>query len=499
MVKYGERAPVLAEALRPSRGQKPAAAAVSSPDGSQYPPMTNLDSAVAAEHFGRRVVWASALLGWLLVGLLSVGFLRHWHRRERRVMEDQAFSLVYALANTLRTMGGPVARSELGVQDVFDQIVATPSISGIALLSAEAAVSSGVGVPIDRLAAANEAPKGALFLEHDILVWDTVNVGACGRSSPGRYGGRRGREGGAALPARPEVASKARLFVSLPLLTLHARWRRDTLVVALFCGVTLAATLALVRLWGLSRRSLADAARLRLAAEETRALQEMNLVAAGLAHEIKNPLSVVRGTAQHLAEHSDDAQEAALAADAIVQEIDRVSSRINELLLFAKPRAPLLAAVSITDLCAELNLLLTDELADAGLTLRAPASSPVVWADREQLRQVLFNLLHNALRFAPHSGIVDVQVCPAAAGSVTLTVCDAGPGVPETAREAVFAPYYTTSPDGSGLGLAIVQRICRAHGWRVTCLKRAGGAAFEISGLAAASGSSAAPSAKGTA
>jgi signal transduction histidine kinase len=71
--------------------------------------------------------------------------------------------------------------------------------------------------------------------------------------------------------------------------------------------------------------------------------------------------------------------------------------------------------------------------------------------------------------------------------------------VPEAAREAVFAPYYTTSPEGSGLGLAIVQRICRAHGWRVTCLKRADGAAFEISGMTAASGSSAAPSAKGTA
>jgi signal transduction histidine kinase len=460
--------------------------------------MTAPDSAIEAQHIGRRAVWAAALLGWLLVGLLSVGFLRHWHRRERQVMEDQAFSLVHALANALRTMGGPVARAEVAVQDVFDQIVATPSISGIALLTAEDAVSSGLGVPMERLAAVDEAPKGALFLEHDIVVWDTVNVGACARPAPGRYGGRRGRGGEATTPARREGVSKARLFVSLPLLTLHARWRRDTLVVSLFCGVTLAASIALVRLWGLSRRSLADAARLRLAAEETRALQEMNLVAAGLAHEIKNPLSVVRGTAQHLAEHRDDAQEAALAADAIVQEIDRVSSRINELLLFAKPRAPLLAAVSIPELCAELAVLLTDELADAGLTLRAPAVCPAVWADREQLRQVLLNLLHNALRFAPHSGVVDVQVQPSAAGSVTLTVCDAGPGVPEADREAVFAPYYTTSPEGSGLGLAIVRRICRAHGWRVTCLKRAGGAAFEISGLAAV-GSGAAPAARGPA
>jgi signal transduction histidine kinase len=455
--------------------------------------MTKPENVVAGEHTGRRAVWTAALVGWLLVGGLSVGFLQHWHRRERRVMEDQAFSLVHALANTLRTMGGPVARAEIGIQEVFDQIVASPSISGIALVTSETGIVGGAGVPLAHLAAADAAPKGALFLEQDILVWDTVNVGACSRSGPGRYGGRRGRE----AAAMPEAGLKARLLVSLPLATLHARWRRDELAVGVFCVVTLAAAIALVRLWGLSRRSTADSARLRLAAEETRALQEMNLVAAGLAHEIKNPLSVVRGTAQHLAAHSGEAQEAALAADAIVQEIDRVSSRINELLLFAKPRAPVLAPVSIADLCAELAGLLADELADAGLSLHATVPNLAVWADREQLRQVLFNLLHNAIRFAPHSGVVSVQVRPAAAGTVTLTLRDTGPGVPEAAREAVFAPYYTTAAEGSGLGLAIARRICRAHGWRIACLSGAGGAAFEISGLTVA-GTGDTPTLKGT-
>jgi signal transduction histidine kinase len=446
-------------------------------------------------HTGRRVAWTAALLGWLVISALSVGTLRHWHRRERQVMEDQAYSLVHALANTLRTMSGPVMRSEIALQDVFSQIAATPSISGVALASPEGGGVTGVGILPERIAAAGQAPRGALFLEHDILVWDTVNVGACSRPGQGLRGWRGGREEATAVP-RPDTASGSRLFVSLPLATLHARWRRDTLAVGGFCVVALGAALGLVRLWGLSRRSAEYSARLRLAVEETRALQEMNLVAAGLAHEIKNPLNTVRGTAQHLAEHSDNRQEAALAADAIVQEIDRVSNRINELLQFAKPRAPVLADVSIADLGAELAALLMDELHDAGLTLRGPDSPAAVRADREQLRQVLFNLLHNAIRFAPHSGAVDLHVCPAADGTVTLTVRDYGPGVPEASREEVFAPYCTTSSEGSGLGLAIARRICRSHGWRIACLSTRGGAAFEITGMTPA-GAGEAPAAKG--
>jgi len=439
-----------------------------------------------------RRAWVATLGAWLIVSGLSVGFLLHWHHRERHVVEDQAYSLVHALANTLRTMSGAVLRSEVGLKEVFEEIAATPSIDGIALVTPGEGLVAGVGIAAQSLAAAGEAPKGALFRDHDILVWDTVDVGACVRPGQGRYGWRRERDNPLAA-LRPGTSVEARLLVSQPLAWRQARWRRDEVAVGVFCVVALGAAVGMVRLWGVTRRSAEYAIRLRLAAEETRALREMNLVAAGLAHEIKNPLSTMRGMAQRLAAHPGDAQATACAADAIVQEIDRVSNRINELLLFAKPRAPELSAVPLGELFTELRDWLAEELSDAGLEVRGPDARVVVRADREQLRQVLFNLFHNAIRFAPHSGALEVLVGSAADGTLTLTVRDHGPGVPAAAREEVFAPYYTTAPEGSGLGLAIVRRICQAHGWRVTCLESEGGAAFQITGIAPASTPAAPP------
>lgn len=435
--------------------------------------------------------WLTALAGWLTVSALIAGLLVHWHHRERLVVEDQAYSLVHALANTLRTMSGAVLRSEVGLKDVFAEIAATPSISGIALVTPGDGLVAGVGVAAESLAAAGDAPKGVVFLERDILVWDTVDVGACVRPGQGRYGWRRERENPLA-GMRPGTSVEARLLVSQPLAWRQARWRRDQVAVAVFCVVVLGAAMGLVRLWGVSRRSAEYAVRLRLAAEETRSLREMNLVAAGLAHEIKNPLSTVRGTAQRLGAHPGDAQATAAAADAIVQEIDRVASRINELLRFAKPRAPEVSAVSVAELCDELRDWLADELHGAGLAVRGPDSPALVQADREQLRQVLFNLLHNSIRFAPQSGPVEVSLRPTGDGTLTLGVRDHGPGVPAAAREEIFAPYYTTAPEGSGLGLAIVRRICQSHGWHIACLDTEGGAAFEITGIAPA-GDGAAP------
>jgi signal transduction histidine kinase len=107
-----------------------------------------------------------------------------------------------------------------------------------------------------------------------------------------------------------------------------------------------------------------------------------------------------------------------------------------------------------------------------------------VRADREMLRQAIFNLLRNAIQFAPPQGSVTIVVKQGEHGRARIEVADGGPGVPPDKVDSLFTPYFTTRPDGTGLGLAIVRRIAAAHGWQSGYTPRAGGGSvFWLDGI----------------
>ncbi|MDZ7617426.1 MAG: ATP-binding protein, partial [Patescibacteria group bacterium] len=104
--------------------------------------------------------------------------------------------------------------------------------------------------------------------------------------------------------------------------------------------------------------------------------------------------------------------------------------------------------------------------------------------DRELLRQILFNLLQNAIEFSPEGSTVEIGLRRGHDGRYRLEVADLGSGVPAELAGKLFTPYFTTRKEGAGLGLAIVRRIALAHGWRVGYQPRAGGGAiFWMDGL----------------
>jgi len=278
-----------------------------------------------------------------------------------------------------------------------------------------------------------------------------------------------------------------KLFASMPLTTLRSRWQHDSVLASVVCIVAFAAAIAAAATWSLAKRSAAYSAQLRVADEERRTLAEVNVVAAGLAHEIKNPLGVIRGTAQHLTAQPSASEELAEPLEIIIQEIDQVTSRVNELLAFANPREPVLQPVRLRQEHGSLERLMAAELADAGLSLDLDGVSAevVLHADLDQIRRLLFNLMHNANRFASSTGAVVVGLAQATDGSWTLAFRDHGPGVPPELRQRIFSAYFTTSPAGTGLGLATAKRVARAHGWAISCGEAVGGGAlFAISGIA---------------
>jgi len=198
-------------------------------------------------------------------------------------------------------------------------------------------------------------------------------------------------------------------------------------------------------------------------AERLRTLGEM---AAGMAHEVKNPLAAIRSSAQILAGHATgkDAEFAGI----VVSEVDRLNKVVNEFLDYARP-APLrrepVRLSAVLDSCLEL-LAPVIKQAGAAVERTYPADEKTVDADPNQLRQVFLNLILNAVQAVGSEGRLAASIRQSG-HETRVTLKDNGPGMEPDKLKSVFEPFYTTKPGGTGLGLPIAQRIVAEHGGRL--------------------------------
>jgi signal transduction histidine kinase len=261
----------------------------------------------------------------------------------------------------------------------------------------------------------------------------------------------------------------------------EARCRQEArlrgLVVAAGCLMLLCVALA----WRATVHAVEAHGRAKLFESETMYLRDLSQAAAGLAHETRNPLGLIRGWSQRLADSCHDRPELREPTQGIVEECDRVTARINQFLAFARPSDPRSETVAVGEVVDELAALLEPILDAKDLALDRAAIGPhdKLRADREMLRQALFNLLQNAVQFSPEGGTIEIAVRGGPARRKRIEVSDRGPGVPDEAVDSLFTPYFTSRADGTGLGLAIVRRIARAHGWQAGYTPRPdGGSVF---------------------
>jgi two-component system sensor histidine kinase HydH len=221
--------------------------------------------------------------------------------------------------------------------------------------------------------------------------------------------------------------------------------------------------------------------------EDAHRLAALGAMAAGLAHEIRNPLAGIKGAAQYLrAEHLEE--EAQDMLDVVIHEVDRLNVVVSQFLEYARPfdldRAPdhlnAVASHILQVLRAQgipQNIEIVEDLAP---------ELPAIAVDRNRIAQVVLNLCQNALQAMPDGGTLTVRTRKRAArqgGEVLeLAVGDTGAGIAAEALEQLFVPFFTTKASGTGLGLAISQRIVQAHGGDIEVQNRPGrGATFVVS------------------
>lgn len=201
-------------------------------------------------------------------------------------------------------------------------------------------------------------------------------------------------------------------------------------------------------------------------------------LAAGVAHEINNPLGVILGYVRVLRKKADPPLEQDLQV--IEEEAVRCQEIVEGLLDLSRPLFVSPDPVDLRQVCDEAVSRLREASQLAGVAVHVDGSGRVA-GHRQKLWQVLLNLIKNAVEAAGANGRVDIGIAPQAAGHVTVSVKDTGPGVSPEARERLFEPFFTTKPTGTGLGLAVSRAIAEAHGGEiVAAASPAGGAVFEL-------------------
>ncbi len=216
-------------------------------------------------------------------------------------------------------------------------------------------------------------------------------------------------------------------------------------------------------------------------------LAAVGQLAAGLAHELRNPLMSMKILVQASAEKGS-ANPGLIGRDLRVleEEIVRLEHLIQSFLDFARPPRPAKRKLDLCDVAEQTQRLVVGRGAqqDVELRLQLPAAPIWIEADAAQLRQVILNLLLNALDANPGGGIVEIrleQTGPHAAGKARLAIRDSGPGLPAELGERIFEPFVSTKETGLGLGLSICRRIIDDHGGTITARNAAqGGAEFLV-------------------
>lgn len=266
--------------------------------------------------------------------------------------------------------------------------------------------------------------------------------------------------------------------------TFQAASERDLVLrLIIILSTTLAALGA-----GLAWRNVVKSSDLQIrlvrASELTTHLREMNLAAAGLAHETRNPLNIIRGRAQMISKRTDTPAEIRERLREIVDEADKVAAQLNEFINYSRPRELRPTRLALGSVVSEVSRALGYDLEEKKIRLEVKGEQLFIEADDQLLRQALFNLILNATQAVDAGGEIQVIAEKQGATEAALEVRDNGPGVPPERRVEIFKPYFTTQKQGTGLGLAVVQQIVMAHGWEIQCLaNEPRGARFRITHL----------------
>ena len=229
--------------------------------------------------------------------------------------------------------------------------------------------------------------------------------------------------------------------------------------------------------WVILFRDLTEIQHLKKEIARTQRLASIGRLAAGVAHEIRNPLSSIKGFATYFKERYREIPEDHKTAEIMIQEVERLDRVIGQLLEFARPMNIQKKTASLEDVIKDSLKMVEAEARQKGISVdfSSDPQTKEMWIDPDRIRQVLLNLYLNAIEAMESGGALSVELRQDDdTGRFRIIVSDSGTGIKNEDLPHLFDPYFTTKPSGTGLGLAIVHKIIESHGGEVSVESRYG-------------------------
>lgn len=214
---------------------------------------------------------------------------------------------------------------------------------------------------------------------------------------------------------------------------------------------------------------------MELQLERAKRLSSMGQMAAGVAHEIKNPLASIKGAVEILADSSTAEIDKLEFSDIAIKEIKRVDGTVRDFLSFARPKEMRFESLDVSDTVKSIVRQVESQASKRGIRITAEVEDNLtIEADREGVHQVLLNLALNAIEASTDSSEVVVTLSSPDADSIEISFSDSGEGMTAEEAEKIFEPFYTTKSSGTGLGLAVSKSIVDAHRGSINVISKPG-------------------------
>jgi signal transduction histidine kinase len=393
--------------------------------------------------------------------------------RDRRYWEGT----VFGVAIGARSFPGIIAvhadaafvlnfTTEIGLQRQIEELGRQPGIERVALLGPDLTVL------------AHSDPSRVGQREPDEPVAQLLERG--GTLSRLTSAGGAGQALEITRPLMLDGARPGLLQIRLSTGSMEQVWRRDRLAaVVIGLAVLGLGALGLAAIFYTQQRHLARVTALEGEVARRQRLATLGNMAAGVSHEIRNPLNAISMGLQRLGAEfrpTGEREEYDRVLALVGGEVRRLNGLVEEFLAVARPPVLKPERLRVGDLVDETVALIEPEARRLGVRLerQVPDDLPTLTADRDRLKQVLLNLARNALEAMPGGGTLRLEAV-ASPRVLTLAVTDSGPGIPPEVRARLFEPYYTTKARGLGLGLAIARQIVEAHGGAIAVEPAEGG------------------------
>lgn len=401
----------------------------------------------------------------IIVTALALGAMAYWawqtwhgireYSQERRL--QYATGLFEAIQGTIRAMTGNTQVSRIQIEKVLANFISNSPVGFVIVdQTGRRLLQGGAFLENHTLPEA----EGELLVGDRFLYWRKVRLEVPGDD----FSHQNHQAAGVVLPTLERGEQIMILETDVHLDSL--RYSRAIGGLSITFAAAFLCLMASLIAWIMAIRSQVLKEQLKVERARRAHLEELGLAAAGLAHETKNPLGIILGISQQMANNPEQTELNRQRLEHLMDEVDKASARLGNFLTFARQRQLKAAALEAQTLMAKVTRVMQSEFDAVGVKLTMGCPPYTILADAELLEQILVNLLLNSLHASSPGSLVTMSMHSRGKQGV-IKVEDQGTGIPPELLPDIFKPYVAGNPDGHGLGLAIVKRFVEAHGWAI--------------------------------